>query len=253
MGKLEVVHLRENLIGSEGMRSFASAVADAEALASLRTLAGAARESFHSQRAVCTEFVGRQCHRKSYRHRYLNAGGIIGYRDPMLRMFREILSIRSDVTGWRNRTAAGCSEARGRQCAEQWAALRARFSQPHVALIFHLTNHYALIFALREWHEPLPDGADGAAAEAGAEAADKEQPVHRAHRAAAAAAGGEGGGDASRPEGTPRVSVGGVRVVREVLTARKGQRPSAWIDFEEARKTMLRWNGYKMLAVERTL
>ena len=37
------------------------------------------------------------------------------------------------------------------------------------------------------------------------------------------------------------------------VSARKGQRPQVWIPWEEARQTMLKWNGYKMLAVERTL
>ena len=47
--------------------------------------------------------------------------------------------------------------------------------------------------------------------------------------------------------------VGGYKVVREVLTARKGQRPQVWISWDEASATMLRWSGYKLLAVERTL
>lgn len=53
-------------------------------------------------------------------------------------------------------------------------------------LLFHLTNHYALVFAWREWQD--------------------EEPM---------------------------------RLRRQILTARKGQRPSAWIDFEEVRKILL--------------
>uniref|UniRef100_A0A7S3FG58 Uncharacterized protein n=1 Tax=Haptolina ericina TaxID=156174 RepID=A0A7S3FG58_9EUKA len=98
----------------------------------------------------------------------------------------------------------------------QWTALRARFSQPGCALIFHLTNHYALLFALREWHEPLPVGE------------------------ASVGSGGSGGAPC-------------VRVVRQVLSTRRGQRPSVWIDFDEMRRTMLKWNGYRVLAVHRTL
>ena len=45
-------------------------------------------------------------------------------------------------------------------------------------------------------------------------------------------------------EGCP----GGVRWTREMLTARRGQRPSAWISWEEARATMLGWSGYGILA-----
>lgn len=66
-------------------------------------------------------------------------------------------------------------------------------------LLFHLKNHYALIFALREWRDTSSSSS----------------------------------------------SV----VVRQILTARRGQRPSAWIDFTEARETMLSWEGYKIIAI----
>ncbi len=63
-------------------------------------------------------------------------------------------------------------------------------------LLFHLKNHYALIFAAREW----VDDRSG-------------------------------------------------QCVRQVLTARKGQRPSAWVDFSEVREVMLGWDGYKIIAI----
>jgi hypothetical protein len=67
-------------------------------------------------------------------------------------------------------------------------------------VLFHLKNHYALIFALREWYN----------------AVDK-------------------------------------KYYRQLLTARKGQRPTAWIDFSEARETLLSWEGYKIMLIESTL
>lgn len=35
--------------------------------------------------------------------------------------------------------------------SDQWVRFRDAFMQPETALIFHLKNHYALIYALREW------------------------------------------------------------------------------------------------------
>ncbi len=82
---------------------------------------------------------------------------------------------------------------------QQWSTLRGAFGRPDTVLLFHLKNHYALIYALREWTDET-----------------------------------------------------GV-AVRQILTARKGQRPTAWIDFSEARETCLGWLGYKIMAVQRTV
>eukprot|EP00931_Biecheleriopsis_adriatica_P103876 TRINITY_DN78667_c0_g1_i1.p1 TRINITY_DN78667_c0_g1~~TRINITY_DN78667_c0_g1_i1.p1 ORF type:complete len:489 (-),score=91.31 TRINITY_DN78667_c0_g1_i1:56-1429(-) len=89
---------------------------------------------------------------------------------------------------------------------QQWSALKASFSNPNSVLIFHLTNHYALIFAWREWQDA------------------------------------DGGDEQARP-----------RISRQILTAREGQRPTAWLDFEEARKIMLGWSGYHMLQLQRAV
>ena len=83
--------------------------------------------------------------------------------------------------------------------ASQWSALRDAFSKPRSALVFHLSNHYALIAALREW---IPQGSEGA----------------------------------------PR---------RQLLTARKGQRPTVWVDFDEVRQLLLKWSGHAIMAVHR--
>ena len=81
---------------------------------------------------------------------------------------------------------------------KQWDSLRSAFSHPDTVLLFHLKNHYALIFALREW-----------------------------------------------------VSISTGERSMEILTARRGQRPTAWITFEEARGTMIGWEGYKILAISK--
>ena len=82
------------------------------------------------------------------------------------------------------------------EVAAQWAELRREFTRPKTAILFHLKNHYAMLFALREWVDTKT--------------------------------------------GTP---------VRQLLTARKGQRPTAWIDWQEARETMIGWKGYQMASV----
>jgi len=85
----------------------------------------------------------------------------------------------------------------------QWNALKAAFDKPRSVLLFHLTNHYALVYAWREWHEELPDGT--------------------------------------------------LQSHRQILTARKGQRPTAWLEFTECRSIMLGWSGYQMLQIQRVI
>lgn len=82
----------------------------------------------------------------------------------------------------------------------QWATMKSAFSKPHSVLLFHLTNHYALIYAWREWLEEV-DGSQKAR--------------------------------------------------RQILTARKGQKPTVWMDFEEARSIMVGWSGYHVLQLQR--
>ncbi|CAJ1374696.1 unnamed protein product [Effrenium voratum] len=104
-------------------------------------------------------------------------------------------------------TAAPLTKADGAEAVHaQWAALKAAFGLPGGVLLFHLTNHYALVFAWREW---LEDEAD------------------------------------------PAGSAGSAALRRQILTARRGQRPSAWMDFEEVREILLGWKGYALLHVKR--
>ena len=181
-------------------------------------------------------------------------------------------------------------------------------------MLFHLKNHYALIFAAREWVETTYEeveveddgskGGDGSvgragskedacnaevasceggakdgntldskamakegalegvvvggggAAGAGLEAASeekggeeklaeaKESVESKEEEASADAKGGAEEGVATR-------RVAKTVMVRQILTSRRGQRPSAWIDFAEARKTMVGWDGYKIMLIKR--
>ncbi len=80
---------------------------------------------------------------------------------------------------------------------KQWDTLRSTFSHLDEVLLFHLKNHFALVFAMREWISS---------------------------------------------DDIPR---------RQILTARKGQRPTVWMDFEEVREVVMGWEGYKIMAISR--
>ena len=95
---------------------------------------------------------------------------------------------------------------------EAWGAFKAAFSAPRTCLLLHQKNHYSLVFALREWTEPPP--AEDAAATAAADGASREG-----------------------------------RRVRELLTCRKGQRPTVWIDWTEVHRYISGWSGYAVMQI----
>lgn len=125
------------------------------------------------------------------------------------------------------------------------AALRSEFLREDTAFVYHLKNHYALLFAMREWVERIEDtGADEVA-----DAADGAEGAATSADADAAVA--DSGGPAPIIGLGPRVQ-GNLRIVRQVLTTRRGQRPSAWVDFEEMRAHFMKWAGHKLVAIKRT-
>ena len=120
-------------------------------------------------------------------------------------------------------------------------------------LLFHLTNHYALIFALREWREP-PAAAAAAAGSPGTDGARRGNDAATPGRVFGDSGGGAvGRGDGAHASGNGGSSSGSPEGgwTRQILTARRGQRPTVWMDFREARKILLGWEGYKILAVQR--
>ena len=102
------------------------------------------------------------------------------------------------------------------RASHEWHALRALFARPGVFLVSHHANHYAPVYALRERREENANNA------------------------------GDDGDDFARDSREIRW-----RETREMLTARRGQRPAVWIPWEEARATMRRWSGYGIMAFER--
>ena len=129
--------------------------------------------------------------------------------------------------------------------------VRTAFSRDDTALLFHLKNHYALIFALREWTLPASNVYDAPATAPSISVS--EQPIDAATTVPSTSL--------PSPTTTSSLFVDDLRctvataqstqpvTVRQMLCARKGQRPTAWVDFDEARDTMLGWEGYKIMAL----
>ena len=109
-----------------------------------------------------------------------------------------------------------------------WQLLKLEHSHPNAVLLSHHKNHYALIYAVRDWVEKVPIENN----EMEEESSEKVN-------------------DGATTEMATNVNVQTFRKVRvrQVLTARRGQRPSAWIDWEELRGAYLKWAGYKLMTV----
>ena len=104
-----------------------------------------------------------------------------------------------------------------------WESLRHALESPRVALIFHCRNHYAGIFAMREWaegvsnhgttwHSSLQDGSEFSS----------DNIVCR--------------------QGRTR---------RQILTNTAGQAPAVWMPWEDVAEIMRKWKGYRVLALSR--
>ena len=106
-----------------------------------------------------------------------------------------------------------------------WVALKAAFSAERCCLLLHQKNHYSLVFAMREWVED--DAAPSASASTAEAAEAAEAPV-----------------DAAAAPAAPTR-----RRVREVLTCRKGQRPTLWIDWREIHGYITGWSGYAIMEI----
>jgi len=90
----------------------------------------------------------------------------------------------------------------------QWQAVWSTVACLDSVCLYHLENHYSMVYAVREWESP------------------------RSYRP------GEGDLDPAEPA---------VIVQRQLLVARPGQRPSIWVDFASLRETCLGWRGYGLI------
>eukprot|EP00968_Pinguiococcus_pyrenoidosus_P012795 scaffold1136_cov260-Pinguiococcus_pyrenoidosus.AAC.26 len=139
-----------------------------------------------------------------------------------------------------------------------WASLRTAFLLQDSVVVFHLKNHYALLYALREWEEDCPIAASAESRENSKQASEASAELNEGTEQQMSDMPDQEPFPEPKPEPKAEPSPDARdkrRTVRQMLTARRGQRPSAWIDFEEAVETMCRCDGYKMIHIhgKRTL
>lgn len=107
-------------------------------------------------------------------------------------------------------------------------SVREWYAREDTVLLFHLNNHYTLVYAMREWVSPP--------AATSSESVFNEDSVPGSGCVNISCTSSEGSSTAPR-------------VHRELLVARRGQRPVHWVDLAEAREIMLGWEGYKIIAL----
>ena len=192
------------------------------------TAAGAAAETVEGGGTPGSGDVGALCERLSFPARVGAGFGVTS----------RLLFGKAGVRGSKVMHSIPMQDDDEQLIVSQWNALREVLMRPKTAIIFHLKNHYALICAMRERVVRVVPGAAGEAG-SGKEACE--------------VASGEAGKKVGTPTADAAVGEGGrpaeFRVIREILTSRRGQRPKDWISWTEARETLRKWAGYKMIMV----
>jgi hypothetical protein len=138
----------------------------------------------------------------------------------------------------------------------QFQLLKLEHSHPNAVLLSHHKNHYALIYAVRDWTERIPveltsEITEGSSSSSSSIIEGKYTDTDTVTNTTMEGKidqneEGFGSGSESKPMAQ---TIYRKRRVRQVLTARRGQRPSVWMDFEELRGMYLKWAGYRLMSV----
>lgn len=174
-----------------------------------------------------------------------------------------------------------------KQKTAQWDLLRSTLSEAGTALIYHLKNHYALVYATREWvrteadlvaasaaHAELVAAYDAQQAALALKKGEEEAAAKEAIAAVVTLTAAVDGDAAARsalvdaapasvppPMTAPETASAAkakllkapgpapTRVVRQMLSSRRGQRPKSWIDWEEVHALFLKWTGHKIMVI----
>ena len=107
---------------------------------------------------------------------------------------------------------------------QQWSSLKNEFNKPNQVLLFHLKNHYALIFAMREWVQVDQVACASSSGRSGDQAIVPGNPETVAPEDAGSGSGEEPSSSNSSSSSSSAPLRYKKTHVRQILTARKGQR-----------------------------